>query len=665
LFSLLFKSKEAFMPGGLSALLTHKKPQSANIVEERVLNFLRHIPPFQNLSEPTLSDLVTQTEIHYFPADSRILSQNQPASNYLYIIERGGVKKLLQTGADEEILIEVAGEGELFGVLSSLKREAPRFEVIAIADTLCYAIPHTAIQPLLKTQPGFADYLLDFSIHHYLDRSLNHLRQRNLTEENNQQFLFNAPIQDLAHSPLVTCPETATVQEAARLMTGRQASSVIVTDAAGRLIGIVTDRDLRERVVAAGGAISEPVRTIMSAPLYTIAGDEPVAEALRQMIRHQIHHLVVTQADRPIGMLTSHDLVLLQSSSLLSLVQEIEQQSDLTGLRRLHDRGQQSILPLLRQGLYAGQLGRMMADLNDRLASRVIQLTENALGPPPVPYCWFVMGSEGRREQTIKTDQDNALIYADPAPELAGESRTYFLELGRRIAGALVEVGFPPCPGQFMVSNPEWVQSFQGWQNHFQRWVNQWDLAEIAEVLLFFDLRGVYGDRVLIDQLQHFITNLLSQHPRFLSRLAHLSIRHTPPLGFFGQFIFDHDGQHQHELDIKHRGIMPVVDLVRFFALQHSLTETNTFDRLEQLKIGGYLPPSLAGELAQTYEFLLHLRIQHEWEQLQTGQPSSTYLDPRHLSILNRRLLKESFKIITRAQAHLRQATHHKVGRLL
>jgi CBS domain-containing protein len=653
------------MPGNLSTLRANYKSQTPTVVEERVLTFLSRVPPFQFLPEPVLTELVSQIEMHYFPEGEHILSQDGSPPAYLYIIERGGVRKSLRTELAEEALVEVAGEGELFGVLSSLAGEASRLDVVALADTLCYAIPQVAVEQLLETQPAFAHYLLDFSVHHYLDWSLNQLRRRTLFTNSSDRLLFTAQVRELARRPLVTCPATAAIRSAAQLMSSQRIGSVVVTDEAGEAIGIMTDRDLRERVIAAGGDPASPVREIMSAPLRTIDGTEALYEAMRLMLTQHLHHLVVTENDRPSGILTSHDLLMLQSNSTLYLAREIDYAPDPAALRRLHHQAQQNIPMLLHQGLRAGQICRLLADLNDRLVARILKLAEAQLGLPPQPYCWLVLGSEGRREQTFKTDQDNALIYVDPPPERADQAQAYFLKFGQFVVAALIEIGFPPCPGEFMASNFHWVQPLSGWQAHFEHWVSQSDPAEIVEALLFFDLRGVQGELGLVEQLRRFITQLLAGRPGFLTRLAHLSIRHAPPLGFFGQFTFEHEGPHQHELDLKHRGIVPLVDLVRFLALQHGLNETNTLGRLELLKAAGHLPASLADNLAQAYEFMLHLRIRGEWSDLQAGRVSTGHLNPNHLSHLDRRLLKESFKAIAQAQDHLRQAIHQRVGRIL
>jgi CBS domain-containing protein len=311
--------------------------------EETILNFLRGLPPFRFLDDTTLSEVATQTEIHFFPKDTHILRQDDPATGYLYLIEQGGVKQSLLTGFEAETVIEVAGEGEMFGVLSSLQDEVNRMDVVALADTLCYAIPRPVVQKLLDTQPTFARYLLNFSIQHYLDWSLAEIRQGTGLGEVSGWLPLTSSIGDLAHTPLVTCPETVSIQEVAQLMSAHLVNAVVILNTAGQAIGIVTDWDLRERVIAAGRDIRQPVRGIMSAPLIMLAADEPVYEAIRLMIARNIHHLVIIEEGQPTGLITGNDLMVQRSLSPLFIARELERQTDPAGLRRVLDPSQRLI----------------------------------------------------------------------------------------------------------------------------------------------------------------------------------------------------------------------------------------------------------------------------------------------------------------------------------
>lgn len=613
------------------------------------LAFLSQVPPFRYLDREALAKAVARAEIHFFPKGTQILRRDGPPSRYLYVIEKGGVKK-----AVGEVTLEVMGEGEVFGVLSALEGDRSRLDVVAIEDTVCYAIPREVVEELLETQPRFARYLYEFSIRRYLDWSLEELEQVPVLTGSGR-LVFTARAGEVARRPLVTCQPETTIQEAAQLMTHHRVSSVVVLGPAGEAAGIVTDWDLRERVVAAGRDIRQPVAKIMTAPVVTVDADAPVYQVVSEMVRRGIHHIVVTEAGRPAGMIAGHDLILLQGTSALFVARDVERRRDLPGLRQVVAESQRVIPFLLRQGIRASQLGRLMTDINDRIIGRVLEFTEAALGPPPVPCCWLVLGSEGRREQTFRTDQDNALVYADPPADRAEAVRDYFLEFGRRAVAALVEVGFPPCPGRYTAENPDWVQSLSGWKAHFRRWLANPEPEAVLNSLIFFDFRGIYGDPALADDLRRYINGLLPSSRLFLIHLAQLSTKTPPPLGFLGRFIVEAGGEHRNELDLKARGTRPIVDLVRFLALRHGVTETSTVGRLEALQAAGKVPEDLAEDLTQAFEFILSLRIRSQWAKIQAGGLPDNFIDPGQLSALERSLLKEAFKAVGRAQAVVRQ----------
>jgi CBS domain-containing protein len=630
----------------------------SNIVEEKATNFLRKVPPFQFLSEERLRRVAASTEIHFFPKGSVIARRSGPPSPYLYVIEKGAVKKSLTTQAGEEVVVEVAGEGDLVGVLSTLEGDVGRLDDVAIEDTICYAIPRPVVEELLASEPAFTRYFVHFSIRHLLDSSLDTIRRGMSLAEINHQLPLLEKAGDLAHGPIITCPHTASVQQAARIMTSNKVSSVVIVDDEGLAVGIVTDWDLREKVVAAGVDVGQPVATIMSRPLITVSADESVADAVRVMIARNIHHLVVVEDGRPVGMITDHDLIVRQGTSALFIAKSVEHQTDVRGLKEVLGQMQHLLPFLLYRGVRAAQLGRIAAEINDRIMMRLMGILQGELGPPPVPFCWLVLGSEGRREQTIKTDQDNALVYADPEESRADSCRDYFLRLGQRMVSALVEIGFPPCPGRYTADNPQWVLPMSEWKQQFHRWVAIPEPEVVLHSLIFFDFRGVTGDLALAQELRRYITNLMSRSRPFLVHMANLSTSQSPPIGFLGQFIVERSGEHKNQLDLKHRGSSTIVNLVRLFALQHAVEETNTFDRIDALKAMGKIQPELADDLSQALDFILNIRFRHQWQDLREGRPPSNFIDPSTLSSLERSLLKEAFKVVGRVQTVVRQEFH-------
>lgn len=627
-----------------------------DIVLGSVTEFLKHVPPFQFLSEEQLRQLARRIEVHYFPRGSALIRRGERPPDYLWVVVRGGVKKALRTATGEEHIFEVASEGDLVGVLSSVNGLEGQLDDIAIEDTVCYAVPRAVVQELIATEPAVARFFLG-AVREWVRTSLTALERRE--EAGDGSLLLSAPCRSVARQPLLTCTPETSVREAARRMSAERVNSIVVVDAQGGGIGIVTDWDLRERVIALGRALETPVREVMSTPLVTIDADQLLLEALRLMIGRRINHLVVTEEGRPIGMLTAFDLLVQQGTSALFLARAIDRETRTERLAYVLEQAQRQLLPfLLSRGIRASEVAQLVSEINDRVIARVLALLEQELGPPPVPYCWLVFGSEGRREQTIRTDQDNGIVYSDPPAGQEELVRGYFLRLGQWAVERLVALGFPPCPGRYSADNPAWVLPVDEWKRRFRAWMAVPEPQSVLSSLIVFDFRGVHGELALATELRSYVKQELAHSPRFLFHVAALSTAHPPPLGFLGRFVVERSGEHKNQLDLKIGGTGAIVNLVRLFALEHGIEETNTLARLLALREARAIESQLADDLAQAFEFLLGLRVRVQLEQLQRGERPSNFVDPRQFSSLDRTLLKEAFRVIGRTQAVVRERFH-------
>jgi CBS domain-containing protein len=627
-----------------------------DVVLGSVVEFLRRVPPFQFLSEERLRQLAKRVEVHYFPRGTTIIRRGGTPPEYLWVVVRGGVKKALRSATGEEIVFEVASEGDLVGVLSSVDGTHGQLDDVAVEDTVCYAIPRSTIEELIATEPAVARFFLG-ALREWVQASLRALQHQEPGGDG--AFMLSAPCRTAARQPLLTCLPDITVREAAQRMSAERVNSIVVVDEQGSGLGILTDWDLRERVVAAGRSLNTPVHEVMSSPLVTIDADRLLLEAVRLLIARRINHLVVTEEGKPFGMLTAFDLLVQQGTSPLFLARAIERETHTERLALVLEQAQRQLIPfLLSRGIRASEIAQLVSEINDRVVARVLGLLEQELGPPPVPYCWLVYGSEGRREQTIRTDQDNGILYADPPTGEEELVRRYFERLGQWAVERLVALGFPPCPGRFSADNPEWVQPLSAWMRKFQRWMAIPEPQSVLNSLIVFDFRGVHGEMGLAVRLRDFVRQELAHSPRFLFHVAAVSTSHPPPVGFLGRFVVERSGEHKNQLDLKLGGTGAIVNLVRLFALEYGVEETNTLARLIALRELRAIEPQLAEDLAQAFEFLLGLRLRVQLEQLQRGEKPSNYVDPRQLSSLDRTLLKEAFRVVGRAQAVVRERFH-------
>jgi CBS domain-containing protein len=621
---------------------------SESVVTDTVISFLKNVPPFQFLSVPELARLAGHMTLEFFPKDTVILSAGHPASESLYVVHKGGVKLALRSQVGKQLVLDMRSEGEIFGLLSLMSKDLARLDVTAIEDTLCYRIPAEQVQRLISSNAEVSNYLLRTSVTRYMDRSLQELRTQTGLMGDTERLLYSLAVSDVPGAPALLCKQDTSIREAAQMLASSKVTCVFVVDSAGSAVGIVTDRDFADKVVAQALPSTLKVTEIMSQPVVAVEASERLFHALLAMVSRNIHHVLVANRGIPTSVLTAHDLMVLQGKSPLNVVRFVEAQTNVRDLASAQQRIAGLLPLLLREGAKASHVTRVVAEVNDRLIVKILQFAEAKLGPAPAPYCWVVLGSEGRREQTFKTDQDNALIYADSADENAG--RDYFAQLAAFAQDALSTCGYPVCTGNYMARNPRWRQPLQQWFNYFHAWISNAELHGTEDALIFFDMRPVAGDFSLFQALAAQTRKWLNGAAMFKSVLACVSTTHKPPLGFFRNFVLERSGEHKNQLDLKLYGTGPIANAARLFALDAGVEHTNTLDRLSTLTAPEN-DTSVFQDLREAFEFLTLLRIECQLRQLRDGKELSNYIAPDYLTNLQRSLLKEAFRVTARAQA--------------
>jgi len=623
----------------------------SSVIAEDVIEFLRHVPPFEFLEDADLRKVAENLTIEFYPKDSVILKQDAPANDALRIIKKGGVTISVRTDQGEDVTLDHRGEGDTFGLISLMGQDRQKTTIVAIEDTLCFLLGREKILSLIETNPSFTEYFLQTHFSKYVDRVYREMHSKSLFYGSSDHLLFTTPVGDIATKAVITVLDGVTIREAAQEMSRNHISSLIVADRNGLPVGIVTDRDLREKVVARGRSVSDPVRDVMTLPLIRVDVKDYCFEAVLKMIKHNIHHILVIKEGRLKGVLSNHDLMMLQGSSPLSFAKDLESQESIEGLVPVSVKINRVVGLLLKEGARASNITKIIAELNDRLVRKVLEFAERKFGKPPVPYCWLSFGSEGRKEQTFKTDQDNAIVYADPATPVQEEAaQKYFAAFTSFVRDGLVKCGFPLCPADFMASNPKWCQPLSVWKKHFTGWVHHPTPEAILRSLIFFDFRPLYGDESLGVELREFLMKNLKGQNIFLAHMAAATTKNRPPLGFFRTFIVEKGGEHKDELNLKFRGIGPLVDIVRLLALESGISETSTLERIEAMKGKHPTIDSMGSELVQAFEFITLLRIHHQVGQIERGEAPDNFINPSSLSNLEKRILKESFQVISTVQ---------------
>lgn len=605
-----------------------------------VENFLQQTPPFDVLEPALLRRAAGAFEAVYRRKGTELL-QIGAQNDQLYLIRRGAV----EAHDKDDNLVGRYGEGESFGLQSLLTGKPVRFRVTLIEDGLLWMMPRAAFDGLRQAALEFDT----FYIRSLEDRLMAALQPG--AGRSRAQTLFMTPMGELVAREPVTVPPETTIAEAARRMSEHGISSLLVNEG-DILKGIVTDRDLRNRVLAQGRDPNEPVTSIMTADPLTLDPSSPVLAGILAMAGRGIHHLPLARGDRVVGMVTTRDLMSLQTHHPLYLAAQLQKQDSVQGLVETCKRVPKLFELMLASGIRAEEVPRVLTMISDTVTRTLIGLAQKELGPPPAPFAWLAFGSQAREEQSLKTDQDNGIVYADDAPPGAED---YFRRLAEFVCNGLDACGYPHCPGDIMASNPQWRQPLAGWLKHFAEWSRVPDPQAVLQVSIFFDLRGVHGDQALVKRIRQALAECAigSGKAVFLAALARQAASYDVPLGFFRRFVLESKGEHQETLEIKAAGLLPLTDMVRMLALQGGVTVPGTQDRIAALRDAGKMSRRDADRLAGAHCLLAGLRVRLHAEQIRRGEEPHNHLRVRSLSHAERAALKDAFLVIREAQQGL------------
>jgi len=464
--------------------------------------------------------------------------------------------------------------------------------------------------------------------------------------------LLSTPIRSLIKREPITLSPATSIQAVATLMRDLRVSSVLLVEQA-HLFGLVTDRDLRNRVVAQGMDISRPVSDIATLAPMTVAANSPAFEALLLMARHNIHHMPVMDGQRILGMITTTDLTEQHSTSAVYLAGDIYKQTTLDGLKQISGRIKQLQQHLAAADASAYSTGHIITSITDAITIRLIHLAEAELGPAPVDYVWVAAGSQARNEQTAKSDQDNCLVLDDAYNETLHGA--YFKAFSKWVCDGLAACGYIHCPGEMMAMTDQWRQPQRVWAEYFRKWVEQPKPKALMLTCVFFDLRAIHGKTELLDDLRQQVAQQTKGNSLFLAHMVSNALKHRPPLGMFGQITLQKGKEHPNTIDMKHTGLVPIVDLARVYALAAGVTVANTHDRLEVSSQAGEVSEQAARDLRDALEFLGKLRIAHQARQTAQNTPPDNYLPLEELSNFERSHLKEAFSVVQTLQGVLQQ----------
>lgn len=605
-----------------------------------VRDFLAVNPPFDQLPDAVLDELPALMTTRYVRRGEEILTLGEPNDEF-YVIRSGAID--LRDEGDN--LVERAAEGASMGTVTLVDGDPSTFRAVASEDTLVLVMSGPDWHRLAGSNTAFREFFLG----QRRERVRGALRNAHLADSG--MAVLRTRVKDMVRHAIVETTADVSVREAARIMADRNVSSVLVMDGP-RILGIVTDRDLRKRVVAAGLDTSDSVASVMTPDPTVVAADALAFEVLLLMMDGQIHHLPVVESGRPIGVITSTDLVRLEHANPVYLVRDVATQADVAGVAKVTSRLPTTVTRLVSQDATADDIGKVVTAVADSVARKIIALAEADLGRPPAPYCWMVLGSQARGESALGSDQDNAIILADDA---GPEGERYVAALAEKVVAGLEQCGYPRCEGDVMATNPRWRQSLSGWRKEFSRWLHEPTSDALLNAAIFFDARALAGDTTLFTDLYRGVQAQAQKSGRFLGLMAAQAVRHEPPLGFFRGFVLQKEGEHKDTLNLKWGGIGAVQETARVLALAAGSPAMRTHDRITDAANAHLLTHETATDLSDAYEFISYVRLEHQAKAVLDGRSPGNHVNPDTLSSLDRRHLRDAFGVVRTVQGQVAQ----------
>jgi CBS domain-containing protein len=592
-------------------------------------NFIRECLPFDQLPNAVITKVLADIEVSYHSKGSQFGPQ-----------DLAGGLRIVRSGAAElrcakDLLLDRLAEGDSFNLMG-LNAEQPGVKATLIEDTLLYTLPEIPYQKLRSQYRAF-------------DRFFSSQRSRRVRRAARYEPVPNdmmRPLSDLMSDELLTVGPDTSIKQTAALMTQRRFSSVLVM-IDHRLVGIVTDRDIRSRAVAEGLDLQQSVTTIMTTQPLTLSPSCSIFDATLFMTQSSIHHIPIITDEKVVGIITASDLMLARKDDPVFLVQHIGRQTSTLELKKIVAVMPDLLVQWVNAGIRSHQLSHVLTALSDAITVRLIELAIDQLGPAPVPFCWLGFGSQGRKEQLLGADQDNALLISD---EMKPEHQQWFSQLAKYVCDGLNDCGYIYCPGNIMATNDKLRLPLKAWSNTVDRWMRSPTEHAVMEVSIFFDLRTIYGDEVLAKKLQTHMLNHTKRNSIFLAALAQNVLSTPPPTGIFRRFVVEHNGEHIHELNLKKRGVIPMIDIVRLHSLANGLLEVNTIDRLRALVDCKAMTIVDSRNIQDALQLLMQLRLNHQAQEIVKGQSPSNYINPASLSKIVAKQLKDTFGILKDAQ---------------
>ena len=624
-----------------------------NTIARRVYDFLKKYPPFDIINEEDLLNLSKEVLVIYLEKGKTLFKEHENTHNYFYIVKEGAIE-MKQTINDNTEMVDICDEGDVFGVRPMITNTPYLMTAIAQEESIIYGIPSKEFRPLVEKDTKIGLYLIEiFASKTRNPYSVEHTKflYQNFDRNMLQKDFFELQPAVYVRKVVKATPEE-TIQQGAFLMTENRVSSIVVVDANKKPLGIVTDKDLRKQIATGYFSLDMKLSQVMSSPVKTYPRRMTIAQAQFEMIKNNINHLIITE-DGSIntsvcGIMTQHDIETVKGDSIPELMKAVKRSKKSKHLKRIRQQSLNLLKGYVLQNIPLSLITDLFHQLFEAITSKAIEICINRMdSPPPVRFAWVSLGSHARKEQFLITDQDNAIVFENVSKENYEKTQQYFLQLAEKVNAMLHKIGYDYCPADMMAKNPNWCLSLQKWEELFEKWVKNAQDADLLMFSIFYDMAFTFGEATLVDKLSEKVFYFTQNNDRFMTLLAKSALENPSPLGFFRNFIVEHDGKYKDQFDLKARALTTISDIGRLLSLTHKIEKTtNTAERFE--KLAEVEPQNKEIYLACAYaaKALLKFRIKSGLKNDNSGR----YLDINSLNKEEKTKLKRCFKAIANAQ---------------
>jgi len=636
-----------------------------------LVNHLKTVEPFRNLPDGTADFLREKSIVKEYPKNKIIFSQYDKPTGYLYFINKGQVEIFSETSEGVEITVDNRSDGEYFGWTPIFTNEGYSAGARTSKDTQCLLIPKDIILEISRNYPLVSNFFNKAVLSRIRKLYQEVVKSHDIDHQTQiDAYPFQKKIGDImTPKPLTASPE-ATASEIANIMTEKGISSILICDSTGKLLGIVTERDLVTKILSRNDEFCQKdmkASEFMTPDPYVMSSDDYMYEAAAFMLRHKIRHLPIVDNEELTGILSIRDLMKFRSQKSVLLIGKAKETAEIEKLKPIRDEIVSVAKVLLLENRSHVETMEIISYIHHNIIRRCFELVYNDMvsqgyKPPDIKYCFIIMGSGGRKEMLLGPDQDNGIIFENFPEEKREEVDKFFIPFSEKLVNALDYLGYPLCKGNVMLSNPKWRGKLDEWKDKVSKWIETPEPQRVRYSSIFFDFFPLYGSPNLLNDLKTFILKQVYDNKLFLFKMMELDFKHKVPFGFLGRFVTSSEDEHKGKLSVKENGSIFIVDCIRMYMLENSTYANTTLERLDKLYEKEIFNKATVDHIKAAFEYFTYIRLKNEIKLIGRGKEPDHYLDPYKLPKNEQELLREAFKVADKLQDSTRRHFGKIVG---